>query len=66
MANLNIPFLLLQPSLCQFKPTLAASKLIPYAKYNFKPIPAGSNRSLHTNGIKKSGSGINLPQGKLY
>eukprot|EP00347_Sterkiella_histriomuscorum_P013779 403363397 len=40
MANLNIPFLLLQPSMCDFHPTLATTKLIPYHKYNFKPLNA--------------------------
>lgn len=36
MANLNLPFVLLQPSLCSFKPTIAASKIVPYHKYHLK------------------------------
>ena len=33
MANLNIPFLLLQPSTCKFDPNIGTSKIISYDKY---------------------------------
>ena len=33
MANLSIPFILFQPSLCTFTPNISQSKLIPYNKY---------------------------------
>lgn len=31
MANLNIPFVLLQKDTCQFKPSISGSKLVHYS-----------------------------------
>ncbi|CDW82512.1 wd g-beta repeat-containing protein [Stylonychia lemnae] len=65
MANLNIPFLLLQPSLCEFAPSIQTSKLIPYEKYNFKPGGAQSQRHQNASIIHKSNSGLHLVPDQL-
>ena len=63
MANLNIPFLLLQPSLCSFTPTLSTSKLIPYHKYNFKPPTVSMKHQNVSSSMSKSSPSMHLKQG---
>jgi hypothetical protein len=36
MANLNIPFVLLQKETCNFKPSICASELVHHSKFNLR------------------------------
>lgn len=54
MANLNIPFLLLQSSTCKFEPHLNSTKIISYDKYTIPkpsaPLGIPVRESFHGGG----------------
>ena len=41
MANLNIPFVLLQKDTCNFKPSIGSSKLVHHSRFNLRVPDVG-------------------------
>ena len=68
MANLNLPFVLFQPSICSFTPSISTSKLIPFNKYNIlQGNPLGASQMKPTVPLSNNftSSQINFGEGGL-
>ena len=51
MANLNIPFVLLQKETCEFSPAIGASRLIHHSRFNLRDTASNPPENLAAGNI---------------
>ena len=56
MANLNIPFVLLQKDTCQFRPAINSSHLVHHSKFNLRSAAAGDVAARNQGAAEQDGS----------